>query len=99
MQTIQYTAKGKIVHTERRELSKLSKGKIKSNEKEDWVDERLVVPPLPPTNLRGCHLIRIQYDLFVSNRNKQGNCLLNCAHDSFDMDCLFLTVCCHPKQF
>ena len=33
---------------------------------DDWKSEQLFVPPLPPTNLRGCHMIRIQYDVFVS---------------------------------
>ncbi|CAG7834310.1 unnamed protein product [Allacma fusca] len=63
-ETIQYTARGKVVASERRELSTLSRGKIKPDHKDDWINEKLVVPPLPPTNLRGCHLIRIQYDLF-----------------------------------
>ena len=52
--------------TETRELSSVSRGKIKPQETDDWKNEKLFVPPLPPTNLRGCHLIRIQYDVFVS---------------------------------
>ncbi|ODM95623.1 Arrestin domain-containing protein 4 [Orchesella cincta] len=63
-ETIQYTARGKVVQTERRELTTLSRGKIKSGHKDEWINEKLVVPPLPPTNLRGCNLIRIQYELF-----------------------------------
>jgi hypothetical protein len=63
-ETIQYTARGKVVQTERRDLSTFTKGKIKPREKDEWINEKLLVPALPPTNLRGCHLIRIQYDLF-----------------------------------
>ena len=54
--------------TETRELSSVSRGKIRPQETDDWKNEKLFVPPLPPTNLRGCHLIRIQYDVFVSTR-------------------------------
>ena len=54
------------METETRELSSVSRGKIKPQETDDWKNEKLFVPPLPPTNLRGCHLIRIQYDVFVS---------------------------------
>merc|ERR1712242_278058 len=37
---------------------------IRAGSTDDWKSEQLFVPPLPPTNLRGCHLIRIQYDVF-----------------------------------
>ena len=57
------------METETRELSSVSRGKIKSNSTDDWKNEKLFVPPLPPTNLRGCHVIRIQYDVFVSSKN------------------------------
>ena len=60
-------AKNKVMQTETRELSSVSRGKIKAQETDDWKYEQLYVPPLPPTNLRGCHIIRIQYDVFVSN--------------------------------
>ena len=66
MQTIQYMARNKVVQTETRELASLNRGKIKPSETDDWRNEQLYVPPLPPTNLRGCHIIRIQYDVFVS---------------------------------
>ena len=65
-QTIQYITRSKVIETETRELSSISRGKIKFGETDDWKNEKLFVPPLPPTNLRGCHLIRIQYDVFVS---------------------------------
>ena len=54
------------METESRELAAISRGKIKAGSTDDWKSEQLFVPPLPPTNLRGCHLIRIQYDVFVS---------------------------------
>ena len=40
---------------------------FRSGATDDWKSEQLFVPPLPPTNLRGCHMIRIQYDVFVSS--------------------------------
>ena len=55
------------METESRELAAISRGKIKAGSTDDWKSEQLFVPPLPPTNLRGCHLIRIQYDVFVSH--------------------------------
>lgn len=39
---------------------------------DQWHNEQLYVPPLPPTNLRGCHLINIQYDIYVSANYAQG---------------------------
>ena len=68
-QTIQYITRSKVIETETRELSSVSRGKIRFSETDDWKNEKLFVPPLPPTNLRGCHLIRIQYDVFVSRKN------------------------------
>ena len=66
-QTIQYMAHSKVLQTETRELASLSRGKIRPGESDEWKNEQLYVPPLPPTNLRGCHLIKIQYDVYVSN--------------------------------
>lgn len=65
-QTIQYMARNKVMQTETRELSSISRGKVRPGDVADWNNESLYVPPLPPTNLRGCHLMRIQYDVFVS---------------------------------
>ena len=70
-QTIQYITKNKVMETESRELAAVSRGKIKVGSTDDWKAEQLFVPPLPPTNLRGCHLIRIQYDVFVSLKSSQ----------------------------
>ena len=66
-----------MIETETRELSSVSRGKIRSGHNDDWKNEKLFVPPLPPTNLRGCHLIRIQYDVFVSNFFATEICFLN----------------------
>ncbi|XP_054707587.1 arrestin domain-containing protein 4-like [Uloborus diversus] len=63
-ETVQYTAKNKLVHTESRELASLQKGRIASGAGDQWQNALLHIPPLPPTNLRGCHLIRIQYDVY-----------------------------------
>lgn len=63
-ETIQYVAHNRVVQTERRELATLERGKISSGSSDQWANEMLYIPPLPPTNLRGCHLIRIQYDVF-----------------------------------
>ncbi|CAG0919404.1 unnamed protein product [Notodromas monacha] len=63
-ETIQYMAHNKVIQTETRELSSISRGKVEPGEVADWNNESLYVPPLPPTNLRGCHLMRIQYDVF-----------------------------------
>ena len=75
LQTIQYMAKNRVVQTETRELASLNRGKIKPGETDDWRNEQLYVPPLPPTNLRGCHIIRIQYDVFVSTFHFSCICL------------------------
>jgi hypothetical protein len=68
-QTIQYLARNKVLQTETRELASLSRGKIRPGDGDEWKNEQLYVPPLPPTNLRGCHLIKIQYDVYVSAWN------------------------------
>ncbi|KAF0290747.1 Arrestin domain-containing protein 17 [Amphibalanus amphitrite] len=63
-ETIHYLSRSKVVNTERRELVRITRGKIRPGEVDDWKNEQLFIPPLPPTNLRGCHLIKIQYDVF-----------------------------------
>lgn len=65
-ETIKYLARGKVVQVEKRELAVIARGKIRPGGNDEWQNESLYVPPLPPTNLRGCHLIKIQYDVFVS---------------------------------
>lgn len=65
-ETIQYIARGKLIQSEKRELASLVHSKIRPGESDIWSNEQLYVPPLPPTNLRGCHLIKISYDVYVS---------------------------------
>lgn len=91
LQTIQYLARSKVVQAETRELASLTRGKIKPGEKDEWLNEQLYVPPLPPTNLRGCNLIRIQYDVYVS---KNTECMLGAFPLAFTHK-----ICCrkHPS--
>lgn len=65
--TIQYVAHGKVAAREVRELARVAHGRVRGGQAQRWRDV-LYVPPLPPTNLRGCHLISVQYDVFVSHR-------------------------------
>lgn len=65
-ETIEYLARGKVVQLEKRELAVIARGKIRSGGADKWHNESIYVPPLPPTNLEGCHLITIKYDVFVS---------------------------------
>ncbi|XP_037078627.1 arrestin domain-containing protein 4-like [Pollicipes pollicipes] len=66
--TIHYLSRSKIVNTEVRELSRVARGKVRPGDTDDWKNEQLLVPPLPPSNLRGCHLIKIQYDVYFTIR-------------------------------
>lgn len=63
---IEYNARGKVVQTETRELAVVTRGKIRAGGADRWQNENLYVPPLPPTNLEGCHLIDIKYCVLVS---------------------------------
>ncbi|XP_044256891.1 arrestin domain-containing protein 17 isoform X2 [Tribolium madens] len=63
-ESITYMARGKVVQSEKRELASLARGKIRPGEKDEWINEQLYIPPLPPTNLRGCHLIKVNYDVY-----------------------------------
>ncbi|KAL4713840.1 hypothetical protein ACJJTC_015494 [Scirpophaga incertulas] len=62
-ETIQYSAHGKTAAREVRELSAVGLGGARAGARQRW-REPLYVPPLPPTNLRGCHLISVQYDVY-----------------------------------
>lgn len=64
-ETIQYLCRGKVLASETRELASVSRGKIRPGEGEEWLNEQMYVPPLPPTNLRGCHLINVLYHVYV----------------------------------
>lgn len=55
-----------MAQVEQRELAVIARGKVRPGDTDVWTNESLYVPPLPPTNLRGCHLISIQYDVYVS---------------------------------
>jgi len=68
------------VQAETRELASLTRGKIKPGEKDEWLNEQLYVPPLPPTNLRGCNLIRIQYDVYVRAKTQRLHYALFFSH-------------------
>ncbi|CAH1393359.1 unnamed protein product [Nezara viridula] len=63
-ETIQYLVRNRVVQSETRELVALTRGKIRPGANDEWNNEQIYVPPLPPTNLRGCHLIRVQYDVY-----------------------------------
>jgi len=67
-ETVEYRAKNKIVQSETRELASVERGKIAARSTDVWKKEMLHIPALPPTNLRGCHLIKIRYDVYVSTR-------------------------------
>lgn len=69
-ETIQYLCRGKVLASETRELASVSRGKIRPGEGEEWLNEQMYVPPLPPTNLRGCHLINVLYHVYVSAKRK-----------------------------
>ncbi|XP_072947262.1 arrestin domain-containing protein 4 isoform X2 [Epargyreus clarus] len=62
-ETIQYMAHGKVAAREVRELARRAHGKTRAGGEDRWRAELLYVPPLPPTNLRGCHLISVRYDV------------------------------------
>lgn len=63
-ETIQYLCRGKVLASETRELASVFRGKIRPGEGEEWLNEQMYVPPLPPTNLRGCHLINVLYHVY-----------------------------------
>lgn len=65
-ETVEYRAKSRIVQSETRELAAIERGKVAARSTDVWKKEMLHIPALPPTNLRGCHLIKINYDVYVS---------------------------------
>lgn len=65
-ETVEYRAQQKIIQSETRELASIERGKVNAKSTDVWKKELLHIPALPPTNLRGCHLIKIHYDVFVS---------------------------------
>lgn len=69
-ETVEYRAKDKIVQAETRELACVERGKIAPRATDVWKREMLRIPALPPTNLRGCHLIKISYDVIFEIHHK-----------------------------
>lgn len=63
-ETVEYRAKNKMIQAETRELASVERGKIAPRSTDVWKKEMLHIPALPPTNLRGCHLIKIHYDVY-----------------------------------
>lgn len=73
-ETVEYKAKNKIIQSETRELESVERGKIAPKSTDIWKKEQLHIPALPPTNLRGCHLIKINYDVYfeiLTKANKE----------------------------
>lgn len=66
LETIQYLSRGKVIQTEKRELAQIKFPKIRPNSRDEFVNKKLYVPPLPPTNIRNSNIIRLNYDVYVS---------------------------------
>lgn len=66
LETIQYLSRGKIIQTEKRELAQIKFPKIRPGSRDEFVNKKLYVPPLPPTNIRNSNIIRLNYDVYVS---------------------------------
>ena len=66
LETVLYMSRGKVIQTEKRELAQIKFPKIKGGQRDEFVNEKLYVPPLPPTNLRNSNIIRLNYDVYVS---------------------------------
>ncbi|KAK3583547.1 hypothetical protein CHS0354_026132 [Potamilus streckersoni] len=50
---------------ERKNIAKLEKGQISEGGSEIWSGERILIPPVPPSYLRDCSIITIDYYLMV----------------------------------
>lgn len=56
------------MQVEKRELAHIKfPAKIRPGGREEFVNETIAIPPLPPTNVRNSNLIRLNYDVYVSN--------------------------------
>jgi hypothetical protein len=69
LETIQYMSRGKVIQAEKRELAQLKFPKIRPGSRDEFVNKKLYVPPLPPTNIRNSNIIRLNYDVYVSANN------------------------------
>lgn len=66
LETAEYMSRGKLIQVEKRELAQIKFPKIRPGGREEYVNEKLYVPPLPPTNVRNSNIIRLNYDVYVS---------------------------------
>jgi hypothetical protein len=66
LETVEYVSRGKLMQVEKRELAHVKFPKIRPGGKEEYINETISIPPLPPTNVRNSNLIRLNYDIFVS---------------------------------
>jgi hypothetical protein len=67
LETINYLSRGKVVQVEKREVASLKGPKIRPNSHDEFVNKKLYIPPLPPTNIRNSNLIQLNYDVYVSH--------------------------------
>lgn len=72
LETIQYLSRGKVIQTEKRELAQIKFAKIRPGSRDEFVNKKLYVPPLPPTNIRNSNIIRLNYDVYVSCEQGKG---------------------------
>jgi hypothetical protein len=61
-------SRGKLIQVEKREIASLKGQKIRAGSRDEFVNKKLYIPPLPPTNIRNSNLIQLNYDVYVSRR-------------------------------
>lgn len=66
LESISYMSRGKIVQMEKREIASIKGPKIRAGGRDEFMNKKLYIPPLPPTNIRNSNLIQLNYDVFVS---------------------------------
>lgn len=59
-------SRGKIVQMEKREIATIKGQKIRANGRDEFMNKKLYIPPLPPTNIRNSNIIQLNYDVYVS---------------------------------
>lgn len=59
-------SRGKIVQMEKREIASIKGAKIRAGGRDEFMNKKLYIPPLPPTNIRNSNLIQLNYDVYVS---------------------------------
>ena len=67
LETINYLSRGKVVQVEKREIASIKGPKIRPSSRDEFVNKKLYIPPLPPTNIRNSNLIQLNYDVYVSS--------------------------------